>query len=288
MGLDASVRCNCFELGLTKPPPISRDLIYIDEDGWLSVDPAVEENMQIVLAFDQWLYSEGACSHNMAYARVRVANWSGYRLFQGALGRAGWEHFPVLREQLPASNGGSMPASLAPSALMELKYFREAADLGSAVFLVDSETGKELRESIESYGGEFLWSGKTGLVIGFDADGLYIRTATDHPAVMFRSKSFEQHLLEPELTDADGSGRVEYLDTETGISYVCTLAIGEDQIPWPDGRMQDDKGRVRLRYPRHMHVEKRKVTADRFEYILQPLTEIFEAAIATGNPVRWS
>jgi hypothetical protein len=227
--------------------------------------------------------------HALQYVAVGVANWSGYRLFQEALGRAGWEHFPVLREHLPQSNGGSMPASFAPTAFLELKYFKEEADLGTSLVLVDSETGKELRKSVESYDGQFIWGGKSGVNIGFDADGLWIRMRLDPPTVMFRSKSFEQRLLEPDVTERYEAGGVQFMDRETGYSYVCTSAISHGEaIPWPDGRMQDDKGRQRFRYPRFMHVETRMVTADEFAYVLQSLTELFEAAIATGNPVRWT
>jgi hypothetical protein len=36
-----------------------------------------------------------------------------------------------------------------------------------------------------------------------------------------------------------------------------------------------------------MHVETRRIDAARFSFLLDPLTRILEAAVATGNPVRW-
>ena len=51
--------------------------------------------------------------------------------------------------------------------------------------------------------------------------------------------------------------------------------------------MENDKGQIRHEYPRLMHLARRKITADRFVYILEPLTVIFEASVAVGNPVHW-
>ena len=36
MGLDASVRCRCFEEGKLKPGPVPFEDLYIDEEGYLS------------------------------------------------------------------------------------------------------------------------------------------------------------------------------------------------------------------------------------------------------------
>lgn len=36
MGLDASVRCRCFEEGRLKPGPVPVEDLYIDEEGYLS------------------------------------------------------------------------------------------------------------------------------------------------------------------------------------------------------------------------------------------------------------
>lgn len=36
------------------------------------------------------------------------------------------------------------------------------------------------------------------------------------------------------------------------------------------------------------HVERLKVAASEFEDILDSLTQIFQAAVETGNPIRWN
>jgi hypothetical protein len=87
--------------------------------------------------FEQWM--EQACAHlDMDYASERISHWAGYRLFQQALSRAGWQHYPTLRAELPESNGGLMSAQSAAKALHELHYFEEHADLGTNVSLINS------------------------------------------------------------------------------------------------------------------------------------------------------
>ena len=58
MGLDATVYCNCFETGrLKEPPPCS--IVSISPDGSLECR---SEDLNTLLAFDQWLLHR-ACPH---------------------------------------------------------------------------------------------------------------------------------------------------------------------------------------------------------------------------------
>src|SRR5947207_404641 len=105
MGLDATVSCNCWKLGLTKAPPFPRNYLEMDQDGYLNLRPEFD-NKEYWMSF--WNWSQTCCEHEgMDYASERIANWSGYRLFQEALGQAGWEFFPVLGAELPNTNGGT-------------------------------------------------------------------------------------------------------------------------------------------------------------------------------------
>jgi hypothetical protein len=285
MGLDASVMCNCYRQGLASPPPVSPDLIEVDDEGYLSLAVPYDDNDELYFLFADW--KQHACLHSdMEYASVRVANWTGYRAFQQALARIGQEHFPTLQAELPNSNGGLMSAISATKALQELELFRRA-NLGSNIFLVNSQTDDEIHEYIASYEGVFILSGRAGVDIGFDERGLFVVKRSEPRQELFRSMRFEQRLLEPDLTLAYKDGKVELIDLATGWSFEGTTAISGRQIPWPDGRKQDDQGRVRFEYPRFMHVEERKLAAGDFAYALDALTEIFQAAIITGNPVRW-
>lgn len=288
MGLDASVRCTCYEDGRTLPPPVPAELLAFDDEGWLQLDLPYEGNEEQFARFARWW--SASCEHeDMRAARVHVSNWSGYRAFQQALGRAGWARFPTLKAELPEVNGGSTSAAAAALALEELAWFREHADLGHNWFLVDGETGETLHEYIAAYEGKFVLGGRSGMDVGIDPEGLFIVSRTEPPRELFRALRLEQRLLDPAREAAGGDpGPVELVDLDTGRRLECEMAVSGNQVPWPDGRMQDDEGRLRFSYPRRLQVERRAISPSTFDYVLQPLEEVFRAAVATGNPVHWT
>lgn len=117
MGLDATVRCRCWEDGLTSAPPVARELITEDE-GDLSLWVDYDGNEDLYERLRDW--KRGACAHeDMKQARVRVANWTGYGLFVEALETVGWERFPTLDAYLESASA-TLPAASAPAALPEL------------------------------------------------------------------------------------------------------------------------------------------------------------------------
>ena len=235
-------------------------------------------------AFEEW--QKCACPHpDMRYADVYVSNWGGYRLFQQALGQAGWEHFPTLQAQLPNRDSGSSPASAAAAALEELRYFIEVADLGSNIFLIDSDTGDVLHEYMAAYQGVFLFQVRhtPGLEAGVDHRGFFIREREGLRREHFRSQRFLQNVI-----SEDGPERsAEYVDLESGRQYRCAVIACSRHVPWPDGRLQDDAGRFCTHYSARLHTEWRPVTADYYAYVTEPLVEVFKASLATGNPVVW-
>jgi hypothetical protein len=284
MGLDASVMCHCFASGRTSEPPCPRDWLEIDEEGYLNPKPEYDSAVPFGTIYG-WM--QGCCEHpGMACACEALANWPGYRLFQEALASVGWDRFPVLHRELPEANGGKMDAGKAALVLDELADFRDVGFIGSNFCLVDSSGGEEIREHVASYQGIFILDGRSGLNVGFDGNGLFIRDRDG--AELFRTTRFRQTLLDPD-TDMHGPepGRVEFVDLDTGQTFECRIAISGNAIPWPDGRMQDDKGRCRFDHPREIHVETRSVLSTDFAYILDPLTRICQASVETGNPVRW-
>lgn len=131
MGLDASVMCNCFRLGWTSEPPVPREWLHIDSDGYWSLKP---EHDSIELFYKVYEWEQTCCEHpEMEYASEPISTWTGYRLFQQALGRVGWEQFPVLDHELPHANGGQTEAAMAALALRELDEFRRVGGVGSNV-----------------------------------------------------------------------------------------------------------------------------------------------------------
>ena len=375
MGLDASVMCPCFARGLTTEPPVPRDWLEVDEEGYLNVKPECEDGKAWAKVYG---WKQTCCEHpEMCYAWEPIANWGGYRLFQEALGRVGWERFPVLRAELPNTNDGKTEADRSALALAELGAFRAAgaigsnvgwerfpvlraelpntndgkteadrsalalaelgafraagaigsnvgwerfpvlraelpntndgkteADrsalalaelgafraagaIGSNVCLVDSTTGETLYEHVASYGGVFTLDGRARVDLGFDEAGFFVRER-DGGAELFRAIRFRQTLLDPDREPyGPEPGRVAFLDLDSGRTFECRTAVSGHEIPWPDGRMQDDRGKVRLDHPPELHVESRPERASDYEYAAEPLAKVFRASVATGNPVRW-
>lgn len=94
----------------------------------------------------------------------------------------------------------------------------------------------------------------------------------------FRSSDFRQQKT--------GEDALLLTDQRSGHSFRSPVGVSKD-IPWPDGRMQNDQGRMNLGYPTHLHVERRRRTPDTFNHIVRPLRSVLQASIETGNPVQW-
>jgi hypothetical protein len=91
MGLDATVYCNCFERGrLKEPPPCPK--VSIAPDGSLD---CLSEDLDTVLAFDQWLLYR-ACEHpNGILLSQSIGNLAQVGFLRNELGKEG-EMFSVL------------------------------------------------------------------------------------------------------------------------------------------------------------------------------------------------
>jgi hypothetical protein len=271
MGLEASVMCNCHKKGKTKRPPFIDPLI-IDEAGFPDIDAVGEEYDAQYTALQDWLAD--CCEHPyMNYAEVFIANWKGYRAFLDALESLGWEHFPTLQAELPGSNDSLTAPDAALRAIKELEYFREYGNGAAKAFLVDSERSVDVGTSSSILGGALTLDSQTGFDVGFDADGFFVRDRWEMNRELFRAMRVEQRLLHPELL------KVEYIDRDTGRTFVCGT---------PFGKIVTGEDGLQRMFLQQMHVEYRTVGADYFAYILNPLTQIFEAAIQMRNPVRWS
>lgn len=135
MGLDATIRCRCFEEGKLKPGPIPFEDLYIDKDGCLAsrmLDAAREKYDHrrfearygaLDDEFCEWLVD--SCEHeDGVYFSEWVSNWSGVAHFCALVDKAGGEtKFPLLSSLLPDGNGGAYPAEKAQATLDELQRF---------------------------------------------------------------------------------------------------------------------------------------------------------------------
>jgi hypothetical protein len=65
--------------------------------------------------FNKWVYS--GCEHTQMRYASEIINWTGYRAFQQTLEAVGWDHFPVLRAELPNTNDGIPHIDAVPAML---------------------------------------------------------------------------------------------------------------------------------------------------------------------------
>lgn len=283
MGLDATVMCNCFRDGRTTPPPFPRDWLEVDDEGYLNLTKEHDSD-------DNWRKSyeweQSCCEHEgMKFALEHISNWTGYRQFQEALGEVGWQHFPVLKEQLPNANGGLTPSTASSLALLELEIFTAVNQIGIKTVLVDTSSGEGLHEYIAAYDGVFIFDGKRGINVGLTEFEFFAIDSTSG-GDLFRAKRFRQSNKNGEKLSGNGEGLV-WEDLDTRQIYESGIAISGKQIPWEDGSWQKPNGQCRFEYPSEFHVEHRPRLVADFEYIVQALRTVFDASVKTGNPVRW-
>ncbi len=263
MGLDATVRCRCWEDGTAAQAPCE---VRLDDEGYL--EPL---EGRFTEAFSRWETS--ACPHeDMQLASERISNWGGYRLFQQALGDAGWEHFPTLRRTLPEANDGLLRSADAAACLEELDRFRDLY-AGQETVLIDLDTRDELRSSVEVYGGLFILGGRSGVDVGFDAEGIFF-CDRETEEELFRAKRIRQNRRPAPV----GEVLYRFRDLDSERTFDSAQGISTDG---PDPKAPA------TRHPERLAVEQRPRTADDFAYAMRGLRAVFEASVQTGNPVRW-
>ena len=140
MGLDAFVRCRCFEEGLVSEPPLPMEDLYVDDEGFVWSRTFDRERERLGweefsrrygdLEDRLWRWCDTCCVHErMHVCSEWVANSSGWSQLQWLFEQLG-ERTPTLAEMLPNGNGGFFPAELAERALAELDLLeREVPNL---------------------------------------------------------------------------------------------------------------------------------------------------------------
>ena len=258
MGLDASVMCDCFRSRLTTEPPVPRDWLHVDEEGYLNLKPGHDSDGAFAVVYD-WMQT--CCGHPGHAVRLRAhRQLGGLSALPAGVGRGRVGQFPVLHGELPEANGGMTEAAGAALALGELAVFRSLGEIGSNPCLVDTATGEVVQEHVAGYGGVFILDGEFRARSGVRRSTASSSGRARASSNCFRASRFRQEILDP---DADPYGpepwRVVYADLDSGREFECRFAVPGETIPWPDGRMQDDRGRCRFRYPEALHVEVRAV-----------------------------
>lgn len=279
MGLDATVRCNCFERGKLKPGPVPYDDLYIDEEGYLSsrkLDTAYKEfDYRRFMArygnlrneFLDW--QSDCCEHEDGdYCFEWVSNIAGCAQFRQLVKEAGGEEkFPLLSNLLPEANGGLYPVEKVEATLSELDQFIEAISDVDEWVLCDCATDEEIWPSANS--GSFTWmmgpfeqAGMNGgSVFFFRNGGQLVETA-----------HFKQ--IPIGAPDAKNSQRMKIVCLDKDAETEIFDSIGPEGAPKVEREFYVTSRRAPFLF------EGKYGTAERIRNLLLASKE-------TGNPIRW-
>ncbi len=279
MGLDATVRCRCFEEGKLKPGPLPLDDLYIDEEGYLSshkLDAAYERLTyrqfdarygDLQREFEDWTVS--CCDHEYGeYCSERVGNISGCAQFEAVVEAVGGEaEFPLLAKLLPHTNGGTYPAEMAAATLEELDRFIEKVSDVDEWVLCDAESNTEIWTSTEK--ASFPWM-----------IGPYDEVRMTGGKVCFlhagRPPVETTHFKQVPLGKPSESGcqQMEIICLDTGATTETFDSIG------PEGALKTEREFYVTSTKAPFLYEGRYGTAERIRNLLV-------ASLETGNPIRW-
>ena len=279
MGLDATVRCRCFEEGKLKPGPVPYDDLYIDGEGYIAsrrLDTRRAElgrrrfaarYGELEKAFYDW--SDHCCEHeNGDYVVEWVSNWAGVVEFESRVEEAGGEaEFPLLSHMLPHGNGGIYPVELAEATLKELDRFLEIITNVDEWVIVDAETEEKIWTSTP--GSTFAWMrgpydevGMAGGKVYFEHAGLP-RVETTH---------FKQRPVGKRAPNGYQQVYITCLDTGKEALTFNGIGVGEGKRAEREFYVTSEKAPFLW--------EGKYGTAERIRRLLL-------ASLETGNPIRW-
>lgn len=279
MGLDASVRCRCFEDGFLLPGPVPAEDLFIDEEGYLSsktLASAYEEYgyrqysarfESLDRAFDEWL--EHPCEHEFGEICTEwVANMAGKARFCSIIDDLGGEaSYPLLAHILPSGNGGCFPPEKAQAALEEIDRLLEEIDSVSGWVLVDVETQKESWSSTNN--ACFTWMYGSACRVSMENNKIVFEHAE---LGVLKTSHFRQIPI--------GSPG---LNGEQPMKIVCLEGGGESETHdslGPEGLPKTERDFKIIEKSPLCEFEGGYHTANRIRRLLV-------ASIQTENPIRW-
>jgi hypothetical protein len=279
MGLDASVRCRCFEEGKFRPGPVPFGDLFIDEDGYIwskKLAAAYKKyNYRQYQArygtldhdFDCW--SDNCCEHEEGCSCiVWVSNWAGCAKFESLVAEMGGEDvFPLLSNFLPDANGGCYPAELAAATLEELDSFVARVSDVDEWALCELDSEDVVWSSTDN--SAFTWMYAYDCRIGMVGDKVFFVGPGDFYAET-------AHFKQIPLGEPDSKGmqrmRIIFLDREGEVEIFDS--IGPQDAPKIEREFYITSKKAPFLY------EGKYGTAERIRVLL-------EASIETGNPIRW-
>jgi len=261
MGMDGFVHCRCVQDGLVTPP------VATTFDGQF-LEPVDRTSMSLeeVIAFDRWKLD--ACEHpEMDLVVERIGNWAEYGMVKDFIG-ASTADLPVLRAELPSSNGGTTPWTRSLIALGELDQLVASQPFFEILELVDLGTGRVVRET-GHFGSEFI-NEQGDVLIHFDETHLCVSVGG---ATVFRSTRFQQRL------SADVESAFDLIDV-----YGASVTLGSPICGPLIGRDDEDGLEVP---PTEFEVRPARFGVENIEWRLGALSRLFRASVDSRNPVVW-
>ncbi|WP_251197449.1 hypothetical protein [Anaerotardibacter muris] len=279
MGLDATVRCDCFEKGLMRPCPVDIADIYVDGDGYLASRTLDEASRALdfrrFLAryerleeeIDEW--ARNGCSHESGeLCSERVGNIAACAHFKSLVKEVGGEEeFPYLSKLLPYSNGGIYPVEKALKTLEELNRFIDVVSNVNEWVLCDMETEEEVWSCTTH--ASFVWMLSYDSRIGMAGDRVFFAQA-GKPVV--ETTHFKQ--IPIGHPDNQGCQPMRIVCLDTGAETYSFDSIG------PDGSKKIE---------REFYVASKKAPF-LFEgkyWMAERIKNLLIASIQSGNPIRW-
>lgn len=308
MGLDAHVACNCFRDGLCTDPPVPRSMLTIDEHGDVDLIEAEDCDSDQVRAYLDW--TEHACEHeHMEIAGEWIGNVSGVAWLRSATAELPIDRFGNLTRILSGLSGlmdSFTPASEIRHALPELEALLREDHLGStrtitdlSGFVVEDELDwgpielDEYRSLGPSPYYKSPWHDLVELaVVGYE---FVVRTRDDPADELLRARILRQK-WDPESVEVAAaagskpSSRVTFTNLQTNESVTVRSFGISTQLPRlgeAPANAECDRSEPALVYPETLIVGERKVMLTEAWWPLERIHHLFEASVATGNPVSW-
>lgn len=276
MGLDAFVRCRCFEDGKCRPAPVPWEDLFVDEEGYVSsrtLETAYQElgwkdyrKQYGVLSDAMWEWNEHPCEHeNGKYCSEWVGTWAGVSGYRALIASVGQEKLPVLSKMLPEANGGCFPVELAEAALRELDILDEESSKTEDV-LIEGENGEEAWRISSGHPYAFMFSPR-GYQVGLADEGLFV---AEGDRIVFLSAHFRQ----------TPTGYVENGDHEM-------LLESLDEGGNPTGERYKVFGSLLHGKDAEMSFVVRRMQSEGQTWRSDVLRRLLRASLETGNPIQW-
>jgi len=203
------------------------------------------------------------------------------------------EHFIRVLDDIDPAGFGALRAAIqmrgnrhtyppdALSVLDDLSQFRDLADFGTAAFLVNSATEENVQQHNPDADGVFF-TAASGTRLGVDEQGFFVMVGGE---VIFRAVRVFQQVTERDANDVPTA--VSYTNVATGATVRADAAVSGEMILWDDGALQNARGKYRFDYPQELHVERRRLGAEIYAYIVVPLARLCEVSVEASSPILW-